>query len=377
MKTQRTNKSHRIRFAATASLGAAFLFGLIAAGCTEESDIAAVSSRSGALRASEDIPNDAVVGRGSYRSTGRFARADGQGDMRGRRGGRQGASGGPLFATALAQDDLTAEQRQTIEGAAAANAPNRTAGRIGPNSEFHAAFVQAVRDGKIDTEAWNTRVEKMDADREARRASRTEALHTLYSTLTPDQRASVAADVKVGIEDRGAFHRRGHRGKHGRGLETGMRGMGRGDNRPVAGCVNGDGPLGEKGFYGMGRNGRPGMGRGMGRGMGMGLFGIVDGLDLTEAQQQQLDALRQNQPRRFADKDARATDWAAAKQCRMDFIESFAGENFDAAARCYNVTDAERAEWRKQRHERFQQLLDILTEEQRNQLADRLEAPRI
>ena len=337
MKTTMKNNTQKGRISMILTLGAAVMLG--AFGCTDETDeAAAVSTQRDALSETGD---DGHV-RGDYRSAVRHARRDGDRKARGHRGkGKRTTDAGQmLLTTALRQDSLTAEQRQAVEKLVTAKKAERKPNRDESRSAFHSTLAQAVRSGKLDTEAVKAHFEKKAAEREARRAAHTEAINTLHSTLTPEQRAAVVADIKARFEKKNdSFEGRKHRNGNKRGFEKG---------KPR-------------------RHGRH----------GKGAFGMFEGLNFTEAQQQQLAALRTNRKGRFSDKAARNTDRAAArqemKQCRTDYLESFADEKFDAAARCSKRSNEDRSAKIPQRLEGFQKMLTILTDEQRSQLAERIE----
>ena len=335
MKNTLKNKAQQVRIALTLSLGTVLALGAFTLGCSDETDeVAAVSTQSEALSDTED---DGRMHR-EHRMSGKHDRQDGMRKMRGHRGKRTKDPGQMLFKTALRQESLTAEQRQTVEKLATAKRAERNSRHDASRSEFHATIAQAVRSGKLDTEAVKAHFEKRAAEREARRAAHTEALNTLYATLTPEQRAAVVTDIKARFDTKNdSFEGRKHREGDGRGFEKGNR---------------------EK------RHDKGG-------------FGMFQGLNLTAEQQQQLAALEPNPTGRFTDKTARNTDRAAArqemKQCRTDYLESFAGEKFDAAARCSKRSAEDRSAKMTQHFENFQKMLTILTDEQRNQPADRME----
>ena len=106
------------------------------------------------------------------------------------------------------------------------------------------------------------------------------------------------------------------------------------------------------------------------------MFRLVNGLDLTEEQRTQIEALKQEVKADRPNKENRDGRKAARKECRIDFIESFAKEGFtpDAMA-CRKSSEEDRVARFNRRLANLNSVLAILTEEQRGQLADRLENP--
>ncbi len=339
-------------------------------GCTEEGDdegAEQVSAKAGAL---SDANGEKTVRQ--HRGSGRHDRQEGvrQGkrggkDKMGRRGRKGRDRAGILIKTALQQDSLTAEQREKIEALVARKREARNGARKEGHNVHRAGLAEAVRDGKVDAVAMQARFEERAAQREAKKAARAEDLSTLFATLDASQRQAVVDAVKARREQKG------RKNDVGAGFDRGKRGKragGRGEHvmgERTARSGEGKGFCGKHGGHG---------------GRGAGIFRLVKGLELTEEQQTQIATLTQelkandNGP----DKEQRKAKREEMKQCRVSFIESFTTESFNpAAAVCRRGADVNRQENMNQRIAGFSTLLGILTEEQRNQLADRLENPPV
>ncbi|WP_170229062.1 Spy/CpxP family protein refolding chaperone [Polyangium fumosum] len=238
--------------------------------------------------------------------------------------------GGELLVTALHElDDLTAEQRKTIEGALSTLGDTHEADR----KAFHKALADGVRAGKIDEAAVKAKLGDVDKIASERRAAVVKALGTLHATLTPAQRAALVAN----IEERMAKHgpdgmKHGPEGmKHARrgGPEDGERGPRgpEGARRGPRGPEDGErGPRGPEGAM-HGPRGEHGP---------MGFF--LHGLELRDEQRAAIKtALEASRPEK-ADKPEGMDREAWAKKheemrARMKAgFDSFRGEKFDAEA---------------------------------------------
>ena len=244
---------------------------------------------------------------------------------RGKRGHKKEV-GGILFKAALDQETLTDAQRSTIE---ALIEENRAKKEWKPRDGFKADLAAAVRKGKLDTEAMKAKWDAMNTERTARAEARANRLATLHATLDKSQRQSVVESINARAEKRAEKPRHmEHGNKHGRSMKHG-------DN---------------------------------------GIFRLVYGLDLTAEQKKEIDALHQNLLTAKPRTERRDADREAAKTCRAQFIESFAADNFDPASRPCLRNDTAAGEDRIAEHaQSFAGLMAILTEDQREQLAEDLE----
>jgi Spy/CpxP family protein refolding chaperone len=314
------------------SLYAVTLLALTAAplGCADEDEenSSDVSMKTGALA-------EPTGGKASIRKHRRPGGHSGKDDMgrreRGPKGDRRRDPVNVLFRAALDQDSLSSDQRQKIESLMAETRQGRGSRQESPRG-FHTLMVKALRDGKIDADAAKAHFESMTQQREARAAARSEMLNMLYATLDAEQRQAVVADVKTRWEEKGDRFKGRHRHN-------------------------------DKGKNRFGKGGRHGR-------RGDGIFRLVKGLDLTDEQRSQIDALRADRPKRAG----RMADREEMKQCRMRLLDSFAGESFDAAAvHCQKRADEDQIFGMNKHLENLSTLINILTEEQRRQLADRMD----
>ncbi|WP_170319374.1 periplasmic heavy metal sensor [Polyangium spumosum] len=221
--------------------------------------------------------------------------------------GRHHGGGHHLLGAALHElDDLTPEQRKTIEGAMQSLDGTHEADR----QAFHKALADGVRAGKIDEAAVKAKLGDTEKLASERRAAVVKALGTLHATLTPAQRVALATHVEERMEK--------FAGKHG------PEGMKRGRHHGPE-----DGERGPRGPEGMKRGPRGEHGP-------MGFF--LHGLELREEQKTQihaaLEASRPEKPEMHGKMDKEA--WAKKHEehrARMKAaIASFRTDTFDAEA---------------------------------------------
>lgn len=334
-------------------------------GCTEENEPEAteqVSTKTDALSASDR-------GDESFRQSRKSERNSPRGMRRGKHGRKSGKRRDPgkmLFKTALEQDSLTAEQRETIKSIMEQKKSSKKGDRREAGKAFRSTLAQAVREGNIDTNVMKAHFEARAKQREASVAARAEALNALHEALDSSQRQAVVADIKARLEKRNTSDS-GKRpgGKYEKRYGKGKSGKRHGDKAAYAMANKTHRIKGEKGFHGKrDRHGR----------RGNGLFSLVESLNLTEEQQARIATLKQNlradRPNKAQLKEGRE----AKKQCRVSFIESFAGEQFDPTlAACKKRSTEDMPQKMNQRIASFVGMVSILKDEQRNYLADRLE----
>jgi Spy/CpxP family protein refolding chaperone len=378
-----------VRVAARHFFFASLLFGLAALplGCDEggEEEVdEGISAKTSAVTAPDGEGKSFRHHRKSAKQGRKDGRKNGRGFARhGKKGGRRHDPAGMLFKAALHQDSVTADQKAKIESMIEQKPGKGQRGARGEKGKaFRATLAQAVRDGRLDASVMAAHMEEMTKQREERRAAGAERLNALYATLDATQRQAVVDELKARRDGKGRKFegRKGPKDGFGKGYGKGKRGRrgGRGEG------VIGEGPDGAKDGKGFrGKRGCPdGEGKGFrGRrgghgGRGAGVMALLKGLDLSEAQQAQIDALKQEMVGARPDKAQRAARREEMAQCWTDFLDSFAGDDFDAAAaRCGKDADKDRKPFMAQHAETFSSLMAILTETQRNQIADRLENP--
>jgi Spy/CpxP family protein refolding chaperone len=208
--------------------------------------------------------------------------------------------GGPDFLLVAALHEpslnLTAEQKTAIEGALAANKP---AAPPAFDKTRVSALAAGIRAGKIDAQSIAAPQGPSEADRSAHQAAAAKALSTLHATLTPEQRTALVAAVSKRGEEHGP--RDGMKGKQG--------------ERP----------------HPMDHAGGPGGPRGPMGPMG----GLLEGLDLTQAQQDAIKAKLEAQrpaPPSEADRAAMKSQHEAMRTAMDAKLKTFASDSFDATA---------------------------------------------
>ena len=239
--------------------------------------------------------------------------------------------GGPeflVFASLHENINLTADQKTAIEAILAKDAPKpppRDPARV-------AALAAAIRSGNV---ANLPAPPNDDAERAAHLAAAADALTTLHSTLTKDQRVALVAAVS-------AKHDGGPHGDHG-------------DH-------GGPGPNGGGG--GPGAHGDHG-----GHGGPMG--GLLEGLDLTAQQRDAIKAkFEANRPSE-ADRAAMEAKFAAHKQEMAAKLATFSNDTFDATAFVTPPADAKPDA--AHRPNELALIVPILDAAQREKLAERIE----
>ena len=232
--------------------------------------------------------------------------------------------------------NLSAEQKATIEAAIAANKP---AAAPAFDKTRVSALAAGIRSGKIDAAAVSAPQGPSAEMRAAHQAGAAKVLATLHSTLTPEQRTALVAAVT----------------KHGEG------------HGPKGDRTKGEGPKGERSMHG-GHAGPMGP-----------MGGMLEGLDLTQAQQDsiktKLEAQRPAAPSE-ADRAAMKSQHEAMRTAMQTKLQTFATDSFDATA--FVTPPAGAPAMKGPGAERFATDLQIITSvlepAQREKLAARIEA---
>ena len=287
------------------------------------------------------------AGRGYGRHRGNRRGEPGHFRGMGRRGAGKGFGSVGLLREALNLTTLSNAQHGAIRGLIE---EQRTAGRPASkrfDAGFRTQLADAVRAGHIDMALMSQRRETMDTARKAHIADRNRRLDTLHKTLSADQRVALVDRVRARVSAGGDVDDRS-RGRRGKGRGRFARNGGMSDEN-----------------LDLGRPSRS----------GRGLFRMVQGLALTPKQQTAIDTLMEKQRDNRPSEADRTAKREALRKCREAFLDSFASETFDAATqRCPRFSDDERESRRTRRAEGMNELIQILTESQRQLLADRLSA---
>lgn len=310
----------------------------VLAGC-EEGDLQG-DEASGIDGLSQDaqLENSAVADcpRGKRMRDGR-----GRGDRMHEKGRHGGAMDGMIRA-AIEDLDLSPEQKATLEGLREEPREGKRAwkkdGEGRGRGEFHQAFIDALKTGKVDRGAFELPAEAF-VEADGFLARRAERLNTLHATLTPEQRVALVAAVSTRFEGKGEFDK-GRRGD--RFGKKGKRSGERGDR------------MGKKGHSMLSR--------------------LEKDLDLTEEQVEQMNSLRQKLE---ADRPARGQKGerrAAMMDHKKAMLEAFVGDTFDAAS--FEPKDRpgfDKDAFADNKVEMLEGIIEILTPEQRAALADKLQ----
>jgi Spy/CpxP family protein refolding chaperone len=302
----------------------ASLLGLVAtlAGCSAESATSSGAETASTARASDTVA--AAPATAEPRAVGGPARGP--------------HPGGPDFLLMAALHEpinLTADQKTAIEGALEANKP---AGPPAFDKARVSALAAGIRAGKVDVTTLKASAPSDDA-KAARQAAHAKALATLHATLTPAQRRALVDAVAKHAADRPDH------ADHG--------------GRPPMDHAGGP-PPGDMGPMG----------------------GMLEGLDLTKAQQDsiraKLDAQRPAPPSE-ADRAAMKQQHEAFRTALTAKLQTFANDTFDANAFVSPPAGAQKGPGPGGDHaDRFAQdlatITSVLDPAQREKLAARIEA---
>jgi Spy/CpxP family protein refolding chaperone len=243
--------------------------------------------------------------------------------------------------------DLTDEQRTKLGGLR----PKAGLGALQETAEYRTAMIESVKSGKVDSAAFAKPAEAMEKAREEKRVERVARLNELHAVLTPTQRKAVADAVRGRLTNEPTAGARPP-GRGVRGPEEQHKGvlrpMGRGPGNRLAGPIDS-----------FRRDPAPGHGE-------VGFKGMVDGIELTPEQQKKLEELTKKTETTRPKRDE-------ARKAALAVVDAFEKETFDAAKLELFKPGAEDATWLKTHLAHFEELLAILTEQQRGDLAKKLE----
>ena len=303
------------------ALSTASLLGLLVtlAGCSGEATAASGADTSNSVKSKDTV-----------------AAAQPAGDQA--RGPSRGhGPGGPDFLLVAALHEpslsLTAAQKSTIEGALEASKP---AGPPPFDKTRVSALAAGVRAGKVEAQAFQPPGEDLRA---AHQAATAKALGTLHATLTPAQRTALVEAVAKHAEDHGPPMGKGKEGER---------------PHPMDHAGGPRGPMGPMG-------------------------GMLEGLDLTQAQEEaikaKLDAQRPAPPSE-GDRAAMKTQHEAMRAAMDAKLKTFASDTFDATA--FVTPPAGAPKGPGPGADRFaadlQIIVSVLDPAQREKLAARIEA---
>lgn len=261
---------------------------------------------------------------------------------------RKGQHGGPgfLLRAALKDLELRPEQKTTID--ALVNELESVRPFASPaHAELDKALAAQVRAGKIDRAALEPHTAALEKSATDARLKVQGALGELHRTLDAEQRKQLVAAV-----ERGASGGKKRFGPMDDGAEC--------EGQPE--CKDGAGGHGKRGFGG--RHG-PKMGGHHGPG-----FGVLDDLDLSDAQRDQLRAAREKgEPDRVAMKEKMRQKGKPMQQ----LLAAFAAEDFDAKKLSSEDAKLPRT-MTELRVKKLEALLAVLEPAQRDKLAARIES---
>ncbi len=238
-----------------------------------------------------------------------------------------------LFGAALRHLDLSEDQKAKISELRGSLHPKPDAQP--PRRELMGVFESSLKAGSLDRQAADQALASLQKRVEARTTDRVRALNQLHSILTSEQRQALVQQVQQ--RQAGPMH-------------DAPRGVGKGEPRRR-----------ERGV----RGGRPEFGAGKDRAA----FGMLRGLELSDAQKQQLATTFS--PAKNA--EAMRQAFEEHRNERAQLLEAFGKDSFDASTFIDATSRASQARARaEQRVTSMGKMLSVLTPEQRTQLAERL-----
>ena len=242
-----------------------------------------------------------------------------------------GPRGGNLLVAALREPslNLTDAQKQTIESALQASAPPK--GERPDMSARSKELAAQIRSGNIDT---TTAKGPSEAEISAHRAAEAKALDTLHSTLTADQRKALVAALESGPAHKGA--------KQGRPMEENQ----------VQGVRE--------------HHGRHGGGE-------HGMRGLLEDLNLSQAQKDQIKAKMEADKPSDADREAMKAKFETMQKERTAKLETFASDKFDANAFVTPPAGAQNAPKVDRHAKELAIITSVLDASQREKLAQKIE----
>lgn len=234
------------------------------------------------------------------------------------RPGASGAATTGLLGVALKELKLSVQQKGKLMDLRDSQRETKRT-NADPRQELRGLFAQAMKTGKLDRAALAEHQRRVKTEREQERAERARVLNELHATLTPEQRGELA---KIMQQREGASEK----------------------SPPTPG--------------------RQGPGANAPR-----KFPMLGGIELTEAQQKQLEAVEKPE----ASAELRRTRRDQQRARRAALFSAFAEPKFDAVALLARDDGASPDTERKVAF--VEAALRVLTKEQRAQVAERLSQP--
>ncbi len=276
-----------------------------------------------------------------------------------------------LMHSALQDPTLTDEQRDKID-ALRKTSPDAMGAMPAPMGEFRKMLSDAVKAGKIDEKAFEPQLAAMQKAGEEARAARAKRLDDLHAILTPEQRKTAADMIR-------------------KRLEAGLPPM-----APPAGSSSA--PMGSAGPHqhpmpppGGSAGPRPGpMGAAGPQHRGpmegamkehhfagpLGWMMMSRGLNLTDDQQKKVDALERKAEKAMPAKENLAAMREQFKTNMLALLDAFEKDTFDTSTLAiFKAPEKPAGEWMKAHLEMLSSFVAILTQEQRDQLAERIAKP--
>ena len=294
-------------------------------GCDEGELPPENGDESAAVTPEAEVGEEAVAER-SPRGEGRH---HGRHNKRGH-GMRHHDTAGRLLKTALKELELNDEQRTALEGLRekARDGKGKRIGRGGDGGGHHDVLIKALETGELDEAACQAKREGHGGKIEQKLAERNARLATLHSTLTPEQRATLVEKVRAGMADKAERH----------------------------------GDKGRRGHHRQGHHG-PQM-----------LKKLTAGLGLSPDQQARIDALVEQAAAQGPSNDDFAEKIEEKKARTAALLDAFAADGFDPAMLEAPEPMGDKRAGKSCHMDQVKGLIDILTVEQRQALAEQLKS---
>ncbi len=280
------------------------------------------------------------------------AEQGGKGKRPRRAGPGAGPGGGPSAALLHAASELELTEAQRTKIAALQQLRPESKPEL-DHKAFQVALAEGVKAGRVDEKLIQEQLDKGKQAAEAFRTTQLKQLNELHAVLDPTQRALLVKEAKAGLEEQKA-----QREAMLKRLRPGLLKSGKEADGPEGAAKDGA-------EEGKGRPGPRGM-RGLrgGRGGGDPLGALTRGLDLTEEQQEKINAIVAKLP-----KPAEAEEGAEGPIDRQQvLLDAFVKDDFDATK-----LDLSHSMQRPESYlSHINEVLAVLDAGQRERLAERL-----
>ncbi|MBX3184956.1 MAG: hypothetical protein KF915_20205 [Polyangiaceae bacterium] len=266
---------------------------------------------------------------------------------------RPGPGGGPSAALLHAASELELTEAQRTKIAALQQLRPESKPEV-DHKAFQTALAEGVKAGRVDEKLIQEQLDKGKEAAEAFRATQLKQLNELHAVLEPEQRALLVKEAKAGLEEQKA-----HRAAMLKRVRPGLLQEGKGADDAEGAAKAGAAKDGAE----EGKPRLPGL-RGM-RGMRGGmnpLSALTRGLELTEAQQEKIDAIAAKLPKPAED------DGDSPIDRQQVLLDAFVKDDFDATK-----LDLSHGMQRPESYlSHINEVLAVLDAGQRERLAERL-----